>query len=400
MRNGTPGFVPGRLVQAREAQGYITREALARRVAKSASTVQRWEEGSATPEPDALRVLAEALNVRPEHFLRPLQMSDRPVFFRSLASTLKREKALQRARMAWLLDLSGALQEYVELPAVDIPDVLGGASFKQLRNEDLERIALELREHWGLGHGPCVDVVAFMERAGFVVASEEMGTARLDGLCRWHDDEQRPYVLLADDKMSFSRRQMDAAHEMSHAILHRRVTMEEFEEHFDLIEQQAFRLASAFLLPHTVYPEETRFHSLSEFEALKDRWKVSIKAQIKRLADLDILDTEAARTLYKSYSARGWSRGEPFDDVWTVPRPRALAEALNAVVDAQLRSKSELLNSDLTISARDAESLAGLPIGWFDDDQSSIIKLIPRADQPRFATGRSGAVLPFRSDGK
>ncbi|OYX46999.1 MAG: DNA-binding protein [Alphaproteobacteria bacterium 32-64-14] len=399
MRNGTPGFVPSRLVQAREAQGFITREALARRVAKSASTVQRWEEGSATPEPDALRVLAEALNVRPEHFLRPLQNSDRPVFFRSLASSLKREKALQRARMSWLFDISSALQEYVELPEVDIPDVMGGASFKQLRSEDLERIALDLREHWSLGHGPCVDVVAFMERSGFVVASEEMGTARLDGLCRWRDDEQRPYVLLADDKMSFARRQMDAAHEMAHAVLHRGVSMEEFAENFDLIEHQAFRVASAFLLPHTVYPGETRFHSLAEFEALKDRWKVSIKAQIKRLSDLDILDPASARTLYKSYSARGWSKGEPLDDVWAVPRPRALSEALNAVVDAQLRTKTELLSSDFTISARDVESLAGLPVGWFDEDQGAIVRLIPRSDPTRIAASGSGAILPFRIEG-
>ncbi|MBI1360264.1 MAG: helix-turn-helix domain-containing protein [Alphaproteobacteria bacterium] len=400
MRNGTPGFVPGRLVLAREAQGYVTREALARRVGKSASTVQRWEDGSATPEPDALRSLAEALNVRPEHFLRPLLQSDRPVFFRSLASTLKREKALQRARMSWLFDLSTALQEYIELPSVDIPDAMGRTSFKQLRNEDLERIALQLREHWGLGQGPCVDVVAFMERSGFVVASEEMGTSRLDGLCRWRDEEQRPYVLLADDKMSFSRRQMDSAHEMAHAVLHRGVSAIDFAENFELIEQQAFRLGSAFLLPGTTYPNETRFHSLAEFEALKDRWKVSIKAQIKRLSDLNILDPESARALYKSYSARGWSRGEPFDDVWPVPRPRALAEGFNAVVDAQLRTKIDLLNSDLTISARDAESLAGLPLGWFDEKQGGIVKLIPRSEVARLPQTKAGDVLPFRFEGR
>lgn len=397
MRNGTPGFVPAKLVEAREARGIITREAMARRIGKSASTVQRWEEGDSSPEPEALRLLAEALNVRAEHFVRDSIDEPKPVFFRSLASALKREKAYQRARIVWLQDVARIIQHYVELPVVDLPDVLAGKSYKALRHDDFDRIAIDLRAHWKMSDGPCPDVVAHMERIGFVVASEEMGTVKLDGLCKWSEVESRPYVLLAADKMSFARRQMDAAHEMAHGILHRGLTEEELRDNFQLIEEQAFRLASAFLLPHDAYLADVKALSLPAFEVLKERWKVSIKAQIRRLRELDIIDVDYARLLYKSYSAKGWTRGEPFDDVWPLQRPRALAEGLNAIVDAQVRTKSELLNSDFTLPAADIESLCSLPEGWFGREQGTIVRLITRTGEaPR--DNQKGAVLPFKND--
>jgi Zn-dependent peptidase ImmA (M78 family) len=115
-------------------------------------------------------------------------------------------------------EISSVLQHYVDFPAIDFPDVLGGASYKQLRDNDIERIALDLRRHWRVGEGPCADMVAVLERVGAVVSTIEMGTAKLDGLCSWSASEGRPHILLATDKMSFPRRQMDAAHEMAHAV--------------------------------------------------------------------------------------------------------------------------------------------------------------------------------------
>jgi Zn-dependent peptidase ImmA (M78 family)/transcriptional regulator with XRE-family HTH domain len=394
MRVGTPGFVPERLVEAREARRINTREAMARMIGKSASTIQRWEEGDASPEPEALRMLAHCLGVRAEYFLRPSLKEDKPVFFRSQATALKRDKAYQRARIIWLQEVSHVLQHYVELPDVDVPDLVGQRHFTTLTNDDLEGFAEHLRRYWQLGDGPCPNIVGLMERVGFVIASEDMDTKRLDGLCKWCSQEQRPYVLLASDKMSYARRQMDAAHEMAHAVLHRRVDHKEFGEHFDLIERQAFRLASAFLLPRKTYIAEARLPMLTALEVLKERWKVSIKAQIWRLRDLDEIPDDYAQALFKSYSAKGWSKGEPFDDTWALQQPRALAEACNAVVDAKVRSKGDLLHLDFALPAADVESLCGLPRGWFGSEQGPIVRLIPRATDngPRV----HGQILPFK----
>ena len=75
-----------------------------------------------------------------------------------------------------------------------------------------------------------------MEQVGFVIGSIEMGTVKLDGLCSWSPINGRPHVLLATDKMSFARRQMDAAHEMAHGLLHRAVPQEELTRDLKFIE--------------------------------------------------------------------------------------------------------------------------------------------------------------------
>lgn len=376
MKTGTPGFIKERLIQARSARSVPTRHALAGLIGKNASTVSRWEDGSSSPETEALMSLAELLKVRPEFFLRPLSdQENQSVFFRSLASTLKRDIAMQRARMQWLQEVSQVIQHYVDFPSVNIPDIVAGQNYKQFREEDFERIALELRRYWLLGEGPCGNIVEIMERNGFVVASEEMGTSKLDGLCQWSEVEGRPYVLLASDKMSFPRRQMDAAHEIAHAILHRGVSLEQLRLDFKLIEAQAFKLASAFLMPGSSYSAEIRNPSLASLLLLKERWRVSVKAQIKRLQDIGILRDESAARFYKLYSAKGWARGEPLDNHWPLQKPRLLSEALNTIVEAGVRTKADLLSCEFAISAADIEQLTSLPNGWFSREPADIIRL-------------------------
>jgi Zn-dependent peptidase ImmA (M78 family) len=105
------------------------------------------------------------------------------------------------------------------------------------------------------------------------------------------------------------------------------VSGDELKKDLKAIESQAFRLASAFLLPSTTYPHEVRHPSLAALLLLKERWRVSIKAQIRRLVDLDIITPEHATDLYKLYSAKGWTREEPLDREWKVSEPRMMADA-------------------------------------------------------------------------
>lgn len=397
MRIGTPGFIPARLTEAREARRIATKSALARRLGVSPTSVSRWEDENADQSPDytTLIKLAGELQVRPEFFLRPPFDSERPTFLRSLASTLVRDLNYQKSQMHWLQEISFVLGHYVDLPEVDIPDVLDGASYTALRDDDIENIALQLRRHWNMGEGPCGDVVALMERTGIVVAAIPMNTTKLDGLCSWSPIDGRPHVLLATDKMSFPRRQMDAAHELAHAVLHQSVLEEEFQDNLRMIEQQAFRLASALLMPSTTYPHEVKHPSLAMFTSLKERWRVSIKAQIKRLSDLDVVSEDFARQLYKVYSAKGWSKGEPLDQHWPVTAPKALRDSLNLIVDNGVRRKEDLLATEFAISAADVECLCSLPRGWFNREAAEIVSLKSREDLPQRDVADLGEVIPF-----
>ena len=395
MRVGIPGFVPERLMEARAARRIASKSGLARLLSVNPSTVGRWEDGTSAPDESAWAALANTLHVRREFFLRPIFESRRPMFYRSLASTLVRDLDYQHAQMRWLHELSAMLQHYVDLPEIDIPDVLGGATYRQLREDDIERIALDLRRHWKIGEGPCADVVSLLERMGVVVAAIEMGTSKLDGLCSWSGAEDRPHILLATDKMSFPRRQMDAAHEMAHAILHKGVSEENLRRDLKEIEAQAFRLASAFLLPSTTYPHEVSRPSLATLLALKERWRVSVKAQIRRLVDVEMIPTEHATDLYKLYSAKGWNREEPLDRTWEIPEPRNLGDALNVIINSGVRTKADLLAVEFTMSPGDIENLANLPPGWFSGKAAEIVQLKPDAARGALPLDGPGVVVPF-----
>lgn len=365
MRVGTPGFVPDRLVEARAARRIPSQKALAALISVSPGSVSKWESGTHAPDAEALSVLAAKLQVRREFFLRPIFESDRPLFYRTLSNTLVRDLNYQESQMRWLQEISSVVGHYVEFPDVGIPDVLFGASYKQLRDDDIERIARDLRKRWNLGEGPCTDIVALLEKIGCIVGSIEMGTSKLDGLCSWSKDESRPHILLSTDKMSFPRRQMDAAHELGHAVLHRNVTELELKKDLKEIESQAFRFASAFLMPSTTYPYEVRNPSIASLQALKERWRVSVKAQIMRLWQLELIPDDYKISLYKIYSAKGWNKGEPLDDSWPLSEPKLLKDALNLIVDSGVRSKPDLLSVEFTMQAGDIENVASLPAGWF-----------------------------------
>jgi Zn-dependent peptidase ImmA (M78 family)/DNA-binding transcriptional regulator YdaS (Cro superfamily) len=395
MRVGTPGFVPERLIEARAARRIPSKSALARLLDVNASTVTRWEDGTSAPDADALGALSSALQVRREFFLRPVVTPSRPMFHRSLMSTLVRDIGYQHAQMIWLQEISGILQHYVDLPAVDIPDVLNGASYRQLRDDDIERIAVDLRRHWRLGEGPCGDMVALLERIGIIVGTIEMGTAKLDGLCSWSRADDRPHILLATDKMSFPRRQMDAAHELAHAVLHKGVTDTELRENLKFIETQGFRLASAFLMPSTTYPHEVARPSLASFMTLKARWRVSIKAQIKRLTDLEIIPEGYDTDLYKLYSAKGWNKEEPLDREWPITEPHVLRDALDVIVSAGVRTKSDLLAVEFTMSPQDIENLTGLRPGWFTARAGEVVQLKQSGDRATPRPVGEGQVVPF-----
>ncbi|MBP2160283.1 MULTISPECIES: ImmA/IrrE family metallo-endopeptidase [Asticcacaulis] len=394
MRVGTPGFIPDRLAEARQARRIGSKSELARILGVAPSTVTRWEDGTSAPDAEALGLLSGTLKVRRDFFLRPSFSPSRPLFHRSLVSTLVSDLAYQHSQMNWLHEISHLVQHYVDLPNVDLPDVLGGAHYKQLRDDDLERIAVDLRRYWQIGEGPCPDMVALLERIGIVVGTIEMGTSKLDGLCSWSLSEDRPHILLATDKMCYPRRQMDAAHEMAHALLHRGVSREELRDNLKFIETQAFRLASAFLMPSTTYPYEVSRPSLASLLALKERWRVSIKAQIRRLSDMKMIPSEHMLQMYKLYSAKGWTSEEPLDKQWSVSKPRLLHDSLELIVDSGTRTKADLLSVEFTMSAGDVERLASLPPGWFSSKEGEVVQLKPRTKIS--GSGADGVVIPFK----
>jgi Zn-dependent peptidase ImmA (M78 family) len=285
----------------------------------------------------------------------------------------------------------------VDLPVVNVPR-LDATDHREIRDEDIERMANECRSVWGLGVGPIADVLLVLENAGIVVVKEEVGTVKMDGVSNWSAADGRPYVLIARDKDTCVRSRMDAVHELGHLVLHHslKATALNNSGDFKEIERQAFHFAGAFLMPAESFSAEIWSPSLNAFVALKERWKASVGAMIMRCENLGMLSEEYKRRLWKSYSARGWRKSEPLDDALKPESPRLLSRSVRLLVEERVRTREALL-SDFRLHGPDVESLCGLPRGYMTA-QSADVVAFPKLKHASGDGDGEGLVVPFSRD--
>lgn len=395
MRTGVEGFVAGRLTMAREARG-LRQVDLAAMIDRSAPTISKYESNAQRPDQAVVQLLASALGVGVAWFFIPLEPDPKTaVFYRSLATALDAMRAKARARLGFVEVLDEVIADFVDLPAVDVPDLLQGRDFRTLRDADIELFAHQLREHWDLGDGPIDDLMIVIENAGIVVAEDEIGSSKLDGVSRWSARTGRPYMLLAKDKQVGCRRRFDAAHELAHLVLHRNVSPDELVANFSLIEEQAMNFAGSLLMPEDTFGQQVYSYSLEALAGLKPEWKASVGAMIKRIFHLGMISDQYERRLWQYYSYRKWKKeGEPHDDEIAIEQPENLRQAIRIGVEEGVVSPREFLLR-VGMSASDICSLTGLPEDFFDQMPANVVRLPLRTRSPRDTetTSPSGDVV-------
>lgn len=397
MRTGILGFQSERLKQLRSASG-LTQEGLAELIGCSAGNISKWETGSSYPTAPSFRKICEHFGVSESWLLeRPIKSGPvRPSFFRSQVTTPRVSWDVADARLDWLEEISYKLQESLEFPKIKIPSY-SGSNAREISDEDIENLADECREMWRLGNGPIQDVIQLLENFGAVTARCTLGFLKMDGVSRWSEVDDRPYIIIATDKASPIRNRFDAAHELGHVVLHRGVSLSQAKTDYQLLESQAHRFASAFLMPSESFPLEVRWPTLDGFLAMKKRWKVSIASMIKRCHDLNIVDDEAVVRLWKGRSARGWVKREPMDDAFSFEQPKLLSRSVKMIVENEILRKSQL-KEVLGVPSDKLEELCSLDKGYFSsNEEQKIIDIKIRANFSRGAQPRqsNGTVVEF-----
>ena len=372
MKPGSPGFVGGRLREARETR-QMTAAALSELTGATTSAISSYEKGHSTPSPAVLARICAALNFKPEFFFRLEERSAGlalpTVFERSRASSTKRARRRAQHRRTWLREILKFLGQFVQLPQHNLPTLPSESNWLAISDQEIERVAQSTRRYWKLGDGPISNMTLLAENNGVMAMRMEMGTPKLDAFSVWDDVDHRPYIVLGDDGQSAFRTRFNVGHELGHLILHRNVSPAEFNSRdcFREIEAQADRFASAFLTPATTFPSELYKPTLDAFRALKGKWRTSIKMMIHRAQELDIIDKEEARRLYIGYSRRGWHLLEPLDDATPTEEPRLVRRVFEVIVDNDLIEKSQIAAA-LRFNRDDIETLSNLPYGYLDDD--------------------------------
>lgn len=290
-----------RLALARKLRGMNQTE-LAKAVDVTPRAISKYEKGGEGLSPTKLAEIAAVLKFEPSFFdgpnVEPPQEAAVSFRARSKMSAKKRDQAI--AASAFGIVLSDWMDNEFVLPTPTIPDYSG---------YEPEDAARALRTEWGLGEGPITDLIAILESHGVRVFSVTGASQEIDAYSFWDESRNRPFVFLTTSK-SGERRRMDAAHELGHLVLHRKVELDGKETRE--VERQADEFGSAFLMPSrgfrsTVSPSI----SLSEVMRVKEKWRVSAFAVVVRAHNLNLLSDWQYHNLCVSMGKRGMHTKEP-----------------------------------------------------------------------------------------
>jgi Zn-dependent peptidase ImmA (M78 family)/transcriptional regulator with XRE-family HTH domain len=342
-----------RLKMARHMAGMSMRT-LAEQTGVSAMAISKYERDQMTPSSEILIQLAQALDVQVGFFLRPVTAElTAPVFRRRSRLGVKAQKAILAKTQAWL-------ERYLDVESffADRPVFAPPAVDRQVATlEDVERVALELREAWHLGLDPIDNLIEVLESHGIKVGVIE-GADDFDALTLWANESDP--VMVVKDRTPGDRQRLSLAHELGHLILE---PVGELDE-----EKAAFRFAGAFLVPRPMARYELGEHrrelGLHELHLLKHKYGVSMQAWVYRARDLDIISEHTARQLWILFRSEGWYEREPGDQI-SPEAPGRLKRLVSRALAENVISESraaELLGKPLTqFWEEEAERHAGFP---------------------------------------
>ena len=296
-----------RIKRARAAAG-LSMQALADQVGLSANMIKKYEHNQSMPSSAVLLKLATALSVRTEYFFRPTQVS--------LAQVEYRKKASASAKMikqieADVIERAERWQELANLwPEFPLPAFGFDGQLPAIHSlNDIEQVAIAVREHWQLGQNPLPDLIDLLESKGILVIVSEVEQAdKFDGLQAHIGDQP---VIVVSAHWPGCRQRFTLAHELGHLLLHTLLPAELDEE------QACNKFAAAFLLPASGVFQHlgTRRTTLEpqELYFLKQEYGLSMQACLYRASDLGVITSAKRQSLFMLFSREGWRKTEPGD---------------------------------------------------------------------------------------
>lgn len=319
----TSTLFDGRRLTLARLYNELTKAELADRIGVSPASIGQYESGKTQPRSDTIAKLKWELKFPVAFFesgRASFSLKRTDAHFRSLTSASKKKKDKLLVKAEFALELVNYIERHVDMPLLNLPNVvLEGETL-----EDMEQAADQARAEWGLGSGPINKFVRLLEKQGLIVLNLPHEDRKVDAFSTTIGE--RPLIFLNNEyAVSACRQRLNAAHEFGHILLH-----QDLEAGSRIIERQAYRFGAAMLMPRNVIYEElpNRVH-WKTFLDLKLRWKCSIKALLKRAADLETISEDQYKRGIIEYNRNQWNKGEPGDEeIGAVEQPLLMQRAI------------------------------------------------------------------------
>jgi len=263
-------------------------------------------------------------------------------------------------RLQWSHDAAEYISRFIELPEVRLPTT--DIDPDRLTDQDIENIALAVRDLWQLGRGPVHRLIPHFEDNGIIVVKEAVNCEDMDAVSCWQAG--RPFLLLSSETRSGPRNAYNLAHELGHLVLHSGAALD--SRNLDKLEKQANRFAGALLLPAETFSKEIFGTSIEYFKLLKERWGVSIAAMAYRCRDLNLLSKNQHVYLIRQMNTLRIREIEPLDEGFDAGEPSILSESMKMLVEAGVQTRAQIREAIL-LNPDDLESICGTPAGFLSE---------------------------------
>ena len=292
----------GERIKSARINAGLSQEALGNKIGLTKMAISKYENGSIIPNSGSLIVLSKALEVKMEYFFRTAAIRlSRPEYRRRKALSEKDESRILGKTTDWL-------ERYLvveEISGSERPLVLPEPGTCRVSSlEQIEDIAVHVRQEWNLGLDPIENLMDVLEQHGIKVGVIA-APVQFDALTMKYNDEHP--IIIVNKTFSGDRQRFSLAHELGHMLL-------DLDEGIDE-EVAAFRFAGAFLVPREAALRELgpkrRMLDFRELYVLKQKYRMSMGAWIYRAEDLNIISKGAANRHWIDMRTRGWHKTEP-----------------------------------------------------------------------------------------
>jgi Zn-dependent peptidase ImmA (M78 family)/transcriptional regulator with XRE-family HTH domain len=327
------------LIIARESRGYTQGELVDKIPNLSQGNYSRMEKGMMPPTDETIRNIAAVLDF-PESFFYKTGTSANNVeyFYRKRVSTPKKELTKLEANFdlirLWFEDL---------LHEVEI----GEFKFPELKVEGMntaEVIARKSKTVADIPQGPIINMVGIMEKNGIIIHFLQNAPEKFDGTTLICKSGQK--IIVVNSDIPNDRKRFTIAHELGHCIMH--IPFSSDLDPYSDIEKEANLFAAEFLMPALEIKRDLVALKFRDLADLKNYWRVSKVALIKRAHTLGLINQSRYTTFMIEISRAGERRTESSDVELDDPRIlKLILKALTEQLDYTTESLSEMLGMSI-----------------------------------------------------
>jgi len=321
-----------RLKLARKMAGFSLQDladALQNKVTKQA--LSKYEQGLMNPSGEVLVAIANALNLKPDYFLKKESAELGEILFRKKVRLSKKHEEAIVEKVRDYVERFLEIENILEVESNFINPI---HNIKIKTKEDVELAAKQLRKEWDLGTTPILNIVEMLELHGIkVYLSNEADD--LDGLAVF-TSKGIPIVAVNTKGKPVERIRFTIIHELAHLLLD---FNDEIRNDPKMLEKFCHYFSSSFLIPtekiiDLIGPQRS-YIRIDELISIKEYYGISIRALVHRLTELTVISENYYKRwmvyMNKTYGPRnepGEFKGEESPKNFDQLVNRALAEEL------------------------------------------------------------------------